>query len=560
MAIWYTDNINGNDTTGNGTIATPYKTINKAMTVGANNDEIRVAGSTFTALSGTITATSNGSTTWNTSVNQTGILNPGDIITVNDAEFGDQKFFYKVFSVGASSIVVDGAWNRTANVNLTFSRIAVASQQYYTTTASQTFENINIASKTQFIITGGWTSSFTAQDGWTVMNYHGATATAQSGIGFTATSGAPAGTGMYIDRFMFSHLTSTTLISQTWSPGTLAIVFGTTNNPWVGNVTINSTYPNRDLYLTNSRFTSAGTSAAQADGSIGNKWDNCWYSNTVNGNSTNNIVISIANVYSRSTTTNIGISGSIQSYNAIVNNLTVATQQNAGTTTESFCVFAPNGANNNILEGTINVLGPNAASIKAFIVTSSNGFAQLILPTQIIENIAGVTATQNSLISQSTVISNGIRPLAIVQDLEGEKQIYGSGQVVFADSSVYDTGTNSLRVSNTFPVSGAIAVTPINSYYNSTSAGKTITIRAKASASTNATFSILSAMYNTNAGSAVFQNMSETKALTTSWADYSYTGLDATNAALLLNSYLSLGVRVDNLSAKYVWIDSITIS
>ena len=105
MATIHTNYLTGNDTTGNGTIVTPYKTINKAMTVGANNDEIRVAGSTFTALSGTITATSNGSTTWNTSVNQTGILNYTDslqliynggapVVTVLENTIGNIWFTY----------------------------------------------------------------------------------------------------------------------------------------------------------------------------------------------------------------------------------------------------------------------------------------------------------------------------------------------------------------------------------------------------------------------------------------------------------------------------------
>ena len=560
MAIWYCDNINGNDTTGDGSIGAPYKTINKAMTVGANDDEIRVAGSTFTALSGTVTATTNSSTTWNTSVNQTGILNPGDIITVDDAEFGNQKFFYKVFSVSATSIVVDGAWNRTPNVNLNFSRIPVASQQYYTTTASQTFENINIAGKTQFIIRGGWTNSFTAQDGWTIMNYHSsASATAQSGVGFSNVSGAPAGTGMYIDRFMLSHLTTTFQISQRWTPGTLAFVYLTTSNIYTSIVSINTTYPNRDLYLSNSRWPSGSSSLALANGDIGNQWVNCWYANTVNNNATTTVPLKITNVYSRSTGTGITNAGAIQSYNAIVNNLTVATQQTAGTTTESFAIFSPNGPNNNILNGSITVLGPNASSIKALTGSTSSGFIQLILPTQIIENIAGVTATTTSLISTSATIGTSMRP-QIVYDQEGEKLLYGQGQIVFADSSQFDTGTNSLRVSNTFPVSGTISLTPINSYFNSTSAAKTITIRAKASAATSATFSIISNGYNTNGQSTAFQNMSETKSLTTSWADYTYTGLDATNAALLLNEYLSIGVRVDNTSAKYIWIDSITIS
>ena len=60
MAIYYTDNINGNDITGDGSWATPYKSISKASSViSANGDEIRVVGGTWTALPGTVSVTNN---------------------------------------------------------------------------------------------------------------------------------------------------------------------------------------------------------------------------------------------------------------------------------------------------------------------------------------------------------------------------------------------------------------------------------------------------------------------------------------------------------------------
>lgn len=562
MAILYTDYLLGNDTTGDGSIALPYKTINKAMTVGTNGDEIRVAGSGFTALPGTVTATSNTGTTWNTSSNLTGILLPGDIITVNDAEFGDQKFFYKVFSVGTSSIVVDGAWNRTANVNLTFSKITT--QHYYTTTASTTFENVTVTNKNIFKVTGGWINAYTAQTGWTVMNYQGATATANSGTGFTGVTGSSTGE-MYFDRFMLSHL-STMFAGSTsrWYPGTLAFINSGATSPFgAGAVSPHPTYGLPDHYYTNSNFcTGFGTTSVGPTNAYQLQFNNIWYSNTASTSAATNVQYRINNMYYRSTFgTGVQTYGACMSSGAKIDNLTIATRNNNGST-ENICLFPGTTTSACNIDGSINVVGPNTAYSIVINTGNVNTFNQITVNTNIEEQFA--SGIETGLVSMGTY-PGIMRPLGIVYDSEGEKLIYGNSNIAFADSSVFDTGTNSLRTSKVTIANGVQSGIPIYSYYNASSAAKTITIRAKASANTNIDFGLNSTKLRssasvTNSLTPVSYNNIETKAITTSWADYTYTGLDMDIAGILGNGYVQLYARTDNMTAKYLWIDSITIS
>ena len=563
MAIWYTDYLTGNDTTGNGTIATPYKTINKAMTIGTNGDEIRVAGSGFTSLPGTISASSNATTNWTTSNNLTGLLLPGDIITVNDAEFGDQKFFYKVQTVTSTNITVDGVWNRPSTQNLTFSKITT--QHYYTTTASVTFENVTITNKFDFKVTGGWTNSFTAQNGWTVMNYHGATATAKSGTGITSVNGSTDG-AMYFDKFMMSHL-STGFAGSTsrWYYGTLAFVYFTNTSPYGAGAVLNLAYGTSDLYLTNSPASTGLGLSTVTNGIPQLNYENVWYTNTASPVTSSTVAIKINNLYARSVfTTGIQSYGVVPGVNTFVNNLTIATQGNSGAT-ENIVLFtnatSAIGSSASI-ENDLQIVGDNA-NFKIAITGGSNPnnmINQITLPTKSIESFG--TGINSGLVAQGGVFS-GLKPNTLILDIEGEKQLFSNGGVVFADSSEFSTGSNSMRVSK-IDIANLVPTTiPIKSYWNSTNAAKTITIRAKASAATNVQFSLLAYRLQLGGNNSSLQNIliqPQTKSVTTSWADYTYTGLDANFAALLLNSYIAIGVRIDDLTAKNVWIDSVTIS
>jgi len=558
MAILYTDNLIGNDTTGDGTIALPYKTINKAMTVGTNGDEIRVAGSGFTQLDGTVTATTNTSTTWITSVDLTGVLLPGDIITVNDAEFGDQKFFYKVQTVTSTQITVDGAWNRTPNVTLTFSKIT--QQHYYTTTTNVTFENITVTDKTNFKITGGWINGYTEQTGWTVMNFQGASATARSGTAFTLPNGGATGE-VYIDKFMWSHLsTGMPGGGNRWYCGTLAIVYFTSTSPFGAVATTIHPYGIPDLYLTNSVPCNALASLASnvTNGRSPLQYNNVWYANTITPNAINTLAQNIVNYYGRS---NFG--GGVQAYGVVVgnacniDNLFIATQGTSGSV-ENVVLFSTGGnGNGTSINNDIQIFGNNLSGVNLVIANNVNESVlnNIKLSTKKIEDFR--------LVSQgSNYISNGV--VGTIFDIEGEKQVFSPSGIAFADPTVFDTGTNSLRLSKMIIANNIPTRIPINSFYNDTSTAKTITIRAKASASTDAIFCLQSPKNVLSpGGSAALTNINyrpQTFSLTTDWADYTYTELDADTADISLNSYIRLCAVTSGITADYIWIDSVTIS
>ena len=148
MAIWYTDNIAGSDTTGDGTSTTPYKTINKAVSVAASDDTIRVAGSGWTAITGILSNNGNvSSTTVQTSVNMTSQLTAGvSLISVKDPQFGDRKLIYKVTAVTATSITTHASMGLVPATNYEIEKITT--NYYATATAASTFENLSAVGTT----------------------------------------------------------------------------------------------------------------------------------------------------------------------------------------------------------------------------------------------------------------------------------------------------------------------------------------------------------------------------------------------------------------------------
>ena len=172
MAIWYTDNITGDDNTGDGTISTPYKTINKAVSVATSSDEIRVAGSGWTLLSGTVSASSISTNVIQTTESQVGQLIAGaSLISIKDPLLGDRKLVYKVTAVTSTSFTVHTYIGLTPGINYEVEKITT---NYYSTGSSNTtFENLTAVGPTltDLKIEGGWTSGFTAQDGITAMVY-----------------------------------------------------------------------------------------------------------------------------------------------------------------------------------------------------------------------------------------------------------------------------------------------------------------------------------------------------------------------------------------------------
>lgn len=561
MAIWYTDNLTGSDTTGNGTIATPYKTIGKAMQVGTNGDEIRVAGSGFTALPGT--AVSTGGSFFQTSQSLVGLVNPGDIITYTDANYGDQKFFYKVFSVTATQVNVEANVNIHTSETVTLSKITT--QHYYTTTTNVTFENIAVgANKAQFDIRGGWTNSFTAQDGWTVMNYHStATATATSGTGFTAPT---SGNGLYVDRFMISHLaTGLAGHTGTWYPGTLAFVYMPGSTAMFGAMPtdhVNPAYVTKNMYLSNARFTGAASVAYAADGAPALSYENIWSMKlAVTSTFLSSAPVKINNLYTKSAGGNNGQATNLSlmpSAQCVINNLYVSSTQ------PGVQYVNINAAESIYIGNSINKVGLGASLIYLS-TTNSLGNLQIVLPSQNVENLANDTTTGWGAAQNNVPVGNNLASLKIsgyIKDVEGFKTILGAGQILFADPTQFSTGTNSLRIGKTNNFTSQNSLVPIEALFVDSATAKTITIRCKADAPGNVVFAFMQNMkagiYTNTTAPTRWANESHT--VGTTWTDITYTGLSAYNANLFLNSFISLCIEAQSIPGKFIWIDSVTIS
>ena len=172
MAVYYTNYLTGDDTTGDGSWANPYKTIYRGtQSISANGDEVRAVGSGWTDLPGTLTFTYN-LPVINTSEDLTaffpelssGTSNNKVIITVDD-EFGFYKSVLSVVAVTPTQLVMAVPWAGTQG-DLDVKRLTT--QHYYSNTvpfsplgASQIYEAIDVTKISTYEnlkITGGWTA------------------------------------------------------------------------------------------------------------------------------------------------------------------------------------------------------------------------------------------------------------------------------------------------------------------------------------------------------------------------------------------------------------------
>ena len=98
MTIVYCDWATGDDTTGTGTAANPYKTIDKASTGMTGGDEVRVAKSPEpTALTGTLGFTNNSTAVTGNGTAFTTELALGDFISAPDGGW------YEVIAIGSNT-------------------------------------------------------------------------------------------------------------------------------------------------------------------------------------------------------------------------------------------------------------------------------------------------------------------------------------------------------------------------------------------------------------------------------------------------------------------------
>jgi hypothetical protein len=192
MAIIYIDNILGDDTNTGLTSSSPLKSINAGFQISVDGDELRVAGGSFSQLPGFITNTVR-NTTVQTSDDYSALgLTAGDTISIDTQHLDNWPIEYStwpVATVGTSSLTFTSNYylpfgSGTYSVWMFKSGSATQSYHYQGTSTSGEYETISTFTASAVKVSGGWNSTFDNQWGWT-----------------GAKSGTPAG---YSDRKLFS--------------------------------------------------------------------------------------------------------------------------------------------------------------------------------------------------------------------------------------------------------------------------------------------------------------------------------------------------------------------
>lgn len=218
----HTNNLTGNDTTGDGSASLPYKTIFKALGVAVSDTVIKVYGGQWAALSGDFTFTF-GSQTVTTANNQTGIILVDDILSWEDSQFGFEKFFMKVTAVGTTTITLANYWAGPTQT-ISGANVKRIDAYPYTGTGASFYETWNTSviqpgGRTAIVISGGWSSDFTVQNGWTVVRKTGITAQGTGAGGFISIPTVGLGDwkqNLVFDKFVMHSLgTSVSVFSAT---------------------------------------------------------------------------------------------------------------------------------------------------------------------------------------------------------------------------------------------------------------------------------------------------------------------------------------------------------
>jgi hypothetical protein len=205
MAYIYTNYLTGNDTTGDGTTGSPYKTLMKGLAGATSGDEIRSAGGQWTPITGTMTFT-NGLNTVSTTTDLRSVIAAQDTLTFEDGQFGFDKFHVRVNTITATTITLFCLWTGPTITTSAVSKIDLYHYSFATSnTGIESFNNANLQpnGRTDVKISGGWNSDYSSNaNGWTV--YRQTTST-----GALFTSGSAPGMGnwkneLVIDKFMLA--------------------------------------------------------------------------------------------------------------------------------------------------------------------------------------------------------------------------------------------------------------------------------------------------------------------------------------------------------------------
>jgi hypothetical protein len=536
MANWYTSTRNGNDTTGDGTIALPYATIFKAASLASTGDTINTEGDPL--VDSGVTGTFNGtSTSISTSSSLTSVLSAGSIFTIDDPVWGTGKQWFKVRSITSTSITCNQAVGAVGTFNIKY--IATPS---YTSNSSAIVEDLSSLTLDGINFEGGWNEDFTVQDRITWSTY-----VTTSSIGATTflrlntTSGPCKQNNLSFNNFgvggniMFNagQCSGGTYNNLYSAYGTIHVAAGSTIN----NLAIAASSP----------------VASTSTGSDPIAINNLYFAGGLNGLGylSYGVTYKVSNMYVKATSntlTNMPTVGPLGATALDINMLYIDWQ--LATTANSSIVLGDDNVNSYILRGITHQgnyvgTGKKITALKIDAVTNAQ-----IITTQNVDDW-GIQSMDNSNAKYFN-----FNP---IKDIEGDKQFFAAGNVVFADSSQSDTGSNSLRISRAITTTDSQTV-PIKSFYNADGTAKTITIRAKASVPNITDFAILpNAAYTKNALN-LYTVIQSSHEISDTWADYSFT-LTTEVSGYMQDSFINVGIITSgSWASEYVWIDSVIIA
>lgn len=554
MAIWHTDNLLGNDSTGDGSSSLPYKSIKQAVNVASDGDTIKVAGSGFTSLGVDAVIGSSISTTVTTSSSLVGILSPGDIITIDDTTFTGNVQLFKVFSVSASNIVLNCAVPYKNGGSFNIKKLDTV--HYYTTTTNTVFETgwTGFGDIDNIQILCGWVDGYTAQTGITAMVYHHpSNALSTSGTGIRDLKG----TNFLIDRIAFISLAysfqacneTTAYIGTTW----------TSNISHIGSIFdfsktgVSKAILDPGVGLRKNVYINAGTQTANsADFKDINETiylNDIYYQNNKLSSTEPCFKTVVNNIYSYliSGTRSFQLYGDIGKINVSMRDYAFY---------DTFFLFSSSPSASSIVRDIeyFDTTTPGPFSVGLYADGESNYFVVFDIPTKNIDDYLYYSGSNT--IDSNFAKSNLFYGTAIANDIEGQKRLVGRAAPIFVDNTVYDTGTNSLRMRLSVPFpQGPIKVKD----FVGSGSSQTITIRLKASASVYG-----SRLCIINLFDPTISYISDViGSFATDWTDYTITYLETEENYLAFEGH-NLGVAIQQPypgpGGDYIWVDSVTIS
>ena len=181
MSIIYTDYINGDDSTGDGSAGNPYKTITQGSAGLTGGDEVRVAKSPAdTALTGTL-----GFTAGSTDVTGSGTTFTTELAIGDFVKGGDGQYYEIVTITDNTNAVLFKVYPGTTGAGVTGYKLGITStgEAATTTVYVQTVSVSGSSVASRLKISGGWDLTGPTQDGQTYFRQMHSTFTNRYGCG-----------------------------------------------------------------------------------------------------------------------------------------------------------------------------------------------------------------------------------------------------------------------------------------------------------------------------------------------------------------------------------------